>query len=56
MPLYQPEKLADLIGFGFSFDFLQVYQFWNTRVDKNMMATTNTLKPKTKSLHQAFHV
>jgi hypothetical protein len=56
MAFDQSEKLPDLIGFGFSLHFLDINQFRNRRMNKNVMASTYTLQSETESLDHIYHI
>jgi hypothetical protein len=56
VPLHQSKKLADLISLSFSFDFLQVYQFRDIGVHKYMVASSDTVEPKTEPLNQILKI
>ena len=52
MLFHQSKKLAYLVRFSFSFDFLQIYELWNIRMHKYLVASSDTVKPKTKSFNK----
>ena len=52
MSLGQLKKLAYLIWLSFSSDFLQVDQLWDVRVHEYVVASSDTVKPKTKSFNK----
>ena len=52
MSFGQLKKLAYLIWLSFSFDFLQVDQLWDVRVHEYVVASSDTVKPKTKSFNK----
>jgi hypothetical protein len=47
MSFGQLKKLAYLIWLSFSSDFLQVDQLWDVRVHEYVVASSDTVKPKT---------
>ena len=48
----QSKKLPDLIRLSLTFDFLQVHQFRDVRMYEYMMASSDTVEPKTESFDQ----
>jgi hypothetical protein len=52
MSFGQLKKLAYLIWLSFSSDFLQVDQLWDVRVHEYVVASSDTVKPKTKSFNK----
>jgi len=47
----EAQELPDLVGFRFSSDFLEVYQFRDARMSKNMVAPSGALQGKPKALY-----
>ena len=54
MNLRQLEKLLDLIGLRLPLQILQIQQFWNFRMNKNMMASIYSVQSEAESLSYRY--
>gem|GEM_PF-5084776 len=56
IPFDEFQELPNLVGFGFSFDLLQVDQLIYVCMYENMMAATNASQAESKCFHQSNHI
>ncbi len=52
MPFHQVKQLPDLVGFRLTLHFLEVQEFRNLGMDKDVMTALNSLDPKSNRFCQ----
>lgn len=56
MTFDQPNQLSNLVRFCFAANFLQIKEFWNSLMDKNVVAPVCAGKLESKAFRQSDNI